>query len=105
MSFKDSKIAAAANSSMHQSAELAVDTEEYTLCTDGRYEVYTKYQDNVYSTVDNLKNIAVDATQINIMQEEYSLYLPFRIPRYWDGMDLMDMLIQIRYESVAEKKG
>lgn len=104
MSFKDSKIAAAANSAMTLSAELAVDTEEYTLCTDGRYEVYTKYQDNAYSTVDNLKNIAVDATQINIMQEENSQYMPFRIPRYWDGMDLMDMLIQIRYESVAEKK-
>lgn len=55
MSFKDSKIAAAANSAMTLSAELAVDTEEYTLCTDGRYEVYTKYQDNAYSTVDNLK--------------------------------------------------
>ena len=41
MSFKDSKIAAAANSAMTLSAELAVDTEEYTLCTDGRYEVYT----------------------------------------------------------------
>lgn len=53
MSFKDSKIAAAANSAMTLSAELAVDTEEYTLCTDGRYEVYTKYQDNAYSTVDN----------------------------------------------------
>ena len=49
MSFKDSKIAAAANSAMTLSAELAVDTEEYTLCTDGRYEVYTKYQDNAYS--------------------------------------------------------
>lgn len=105
MSFKDSKIAAAANSAMTLSAELAVDTEEYTLCTDGRYEVYTKYQDDAYSTVDNLKNITVDATQINIMQEENSQYMPFRIPRYWDGMDLMDMLIQIRYESVAEKKG
>ena len=55
MSFKDSKIAAAANSAMTLSAELGVDTEEYTLCTDGRYEVYTKYQDNAYSTVDNLK--------------------------------------------------
>ena len=105
MSFKDSKIAAAANSAMTLSAELAVDTEEYTLCTDGRYEVYTKYQDDAYSTVDNLKNITVDATQINIMQEENSQYMPFRIPRYWDGMDLMDMLIQIRYESIAEKKG
>ena len=105
MSFKDSKIAAAANSAMTLSAELAVDTEEYTLCTDGRYETYTNYQDDAYSTVDNLKNIAVDPTQINIMQEENSQYMPFKIPRYWDGIDLMDMLIQIRYESVTENKG
>ena len=105
MSFKDSKIAAAANSAMTLSAELAVDTEEYTSCTDGRYEIYTNYQDDAYSTVDNLKNIAVDPTQINIMQEENSQYMPFKIPRYWDGIDLMDMLIQIRYESVTENKG
>lgn len=109
MSFKDAKKLAAANSANTtlMTAELAAVTidDNYTLCTDGRYEVYSKYSDDNFSSVDNLKNITVDSSQINIMQEENSQYMPFRIPRYWDGMDLMDMLIQVRYQSVAQSKG
>ena len=108
MSFKDSKKLAAANSAIttYAPAELAVDTAGgYTLCNDGRYEVYDQYYDTSYSTVDNLKNISVDSSQINITQETNSQYMPFRIPRYWDGIDLMDMLIQIRYQSVRDNKG
>ena len=61
MSFKDSKKLAAANSAIttYAPAELAVDTAGgYTLCNDGRYEVYDQYYDTSYSTVDNLKNIS-----------------------------------------------
>lgn len=109
MSFKDAKKLAAANSAdttlmTAELAAVAID-DDYTLCTDGRYEVYSKYSDDNYSSVDNLKNITVDSSQINIMQEENSQYMPFRIPRYWDGMDLMDMLIQVRYQSMSDNKG
>lgn len=114
MSFKDSKAQILANSASDDSnistmeadlATTAVVDDGYTLCTDGRYIVYDEYYDDSYSTVDKLKNITVDSSQINIVQETNSQYIPFRIPRYWDGIDLMKMLIQIRYENVSTKKG
>ena len=71
--------------------------DPYIPCTDGRYKQYTAYHDDNYSTVDELKNINVDASQINITQEENSQYIPFRMPRFYDGVDLLNMLIQIHY--------
>lgn len=104
MSYKDSKLAAVNSAkSTFLNAELTANTEEYILCTDGRYEIYQNYSDNRYSTVDNLKNIEIHPEQINITQESNSQYIPFRIPRYWDGIDLMNMLIQIRYENVKKQ--
>lgn len=114
MSFKDSKAQILANSASDDSdistikadlATTAVVDDGYVLCTDGRYVIYDEYYDNSYSTVDKLKNVTVDSSQINIVQETNSQYIPFRIPRYWDGIDLMKMLIQIRYENVSTKKG
>lgn len=106
MSFKESKIAAASSTKETSLAvELAVADDDYIICTDGRYENYTKYHDENYSTIDKNKSITVDSTQINIMQETNSQYMPFRMPRYWDGIDLMEMFIQIRYQSVKDKKG
>ena len=81
------------------STQAVVISEEYTLCTDGRYEIYTQYFDSNCSTVDNLKNITVDAAQVNITQETNSQYIPFMIPRYWDGIDLLPMLIQFHYSN------
>lgn len=67
-----------------------------------KYTWYENYQDENYSLVDSNKNIIIDETQINLTQEENSQFIPFKIPRYWDGIDLMDMAIKIRY--VNEKK-
>lgn len=75
------------------------DVSSYTVCDDGRYEVYSKYLDENLSSVDDAKNINVNSKQINITQEENSQFIPFRIPRYWDGIDLLDMFIQIHYEN------
>ena len=113
MSFKESKAKLMANSVSNDSNISTFDTElattavvdnGYTLCTDGRYEVYDQYFDDSYSTVDKLKNVSVDSSQINIVQETNSQYISFRIPRYWDGIDLMNMLIQVRYAH-ADNKG
>lgn len=46
------------------------------------------YEDTVYSTIDNQKNIILSANQIIITQESNSQYIPFRMPRYYDGFDL-----------------
>lgn len=81
------------------SPQAVVDASDYILCTDGRYEIYNQYTDSNYSTVDNLKNVTVDANQINITQETNSQYIPFLIPRYWDGIDLLPMFIQFNYSN------
>ena len=93
---------AAALSSRHTSAATlqpddAANGSAYIPCTDGRYKWYTAYHDDNYSTIDELKNIKVDTSQINITQEENSQYIPFRMPRFYDGVDLLNMLIQIHY--------
>lgn len=77
--------------------QAAINVNDFTPCTDGRYDIYNQYTDENCSTVDSLKNVQVDSNQINITQEVNSQYIPFSIPRYWDGIDLMDMFIQFHY--------
>ena len=62
-----------------------------------KYEWYENYYDEEYSQVTKNKNIVMNANQINLTQEENSQFIPFKIPRYWDGIDLMDMAIKIRF--------
>lgn len=63
----------------------------------GNYTWYNDYEDNRYSTVNESKEITVDPSQINITQENNSQVIPFEMPRYYDGIDLMKMTIQIHY--------
>lgn len=104
LSFKDAKTSVA-NSALSASKTAVLnsglatsDTEDnYVLCDDGRYIIYSKYTDDNISEIDGSKSISVHPSQINITQEENSQYIPFKVNRYWDGMDLMDMFIQIHY--------
>lgn len=64
-----------------------------------RYDWYDEYVDARISTVDENKNIAVDPSQINISQEENSQYIPFEMPRYYDGFDLMTTDLEFWYMS------
>ena len=70
------------------------------------YSVWTKsnkylwldqYADNKTSYVNENKDITVDETQINITQESNSQYIPFEMPRYYDGFDLMGTVLSIHY--------
>lgn len=63
----------------------------------GKYVWYNDYSDENYSTVSPAKEITVDSSQINITQENNSQVIPFEMPRYYDGVDLMEMTIQIHY--------
>lgn len=64
-----------------------------------KYDWYDEYTDENISTVDKNKNITVDASQVNISQEENSQFIPFEMPRYYDGYDLMNTEIWFYYES------
>ena len=61
------------------------------------YVWYNNYTDEKLSYIDDGKNITVDSSQINISQEENSQFIPFEMNRYYDGIDLSTMLIQIHY--------
>ena len=47
-----------------------------------------EYEDKNVSTVDADKNITLSNKQINLTQEKNSQYIPFEIPRHYDGFDL-----------------
>ena len=65
-----------------------------------KYKWYYQYSDDNYSRVDENKNIVVDSNQINITQENNSQYIPFQMARRYDGIDLMEMMLQIHYLNV-----
>ena len=64
-----------------------------------KYDWYDEYADDRISRVDGNKSITVDPSQINISQEENSQYIPFEMPRYYDGFDLMSTDLEFWYKT------
>ena len=59
---------------------------------------YDNYYDESYSTISFVnKTVTVDSSQVNLTQENNSQFIPFKMPRYYDGIDLSNMLINIHY--------
>lgn len=106
-SFQKTLLEASANSVSVASAESSTtDASAYNIMTlaetetyqrSDKYQWYDQYYDNDYSAVDSLKNIKMSANQINLTQEENSQVIPFVLDRYYDGVDLMEMMFQIHY--------
>ena len=61
------------------------------------YLYYEEYSDNNISNVDDLKNVLIDKKQVNLTQESNSQYIPFKMPRRYDGFDLLNTTIIIHY--------
>lgn len=76
-------------------AAISIQSEEYTVSN--KYLWYSDYSDDEISTIDNSKNISVNANQINLTQESNSQYIPFKMPRFSDGVDLMKMTLLIHF--------
>lgn len=76
-------------------AKAVEDSSDYTRSE--KYTWYESYSDDKFSTVDAIKNITMDDSQVNLTQESNSQVIPFKMPRYYDGIDLTGMLIQIHY--------
>ena len=73
------------------------DNGEETFERSGNYTWFADYSDDQWSYIDKNKDIQLDANQINITQESNSQVIPFEMPRYYDGIDLLQMTIQIHY--------
>lgn len=61
------------------------------------YEFYDEYSDDNISTIDDDKYIKLNPKQFNITQETNSQYIPFEMPRYYDGFDLTTVKLQIHF--------
>lgn len=55
------------------------------------------YDDDDISNIDDMKNISLNSKQLNITQEHKSQFIPFEMPRYYDGYDLTKATICINY--------
>ena len=69
------------------------------------YVSYDVFSDDNISTISNNKDINLDSSQFNITQEENSQYIPFEMPRYYDGFDLVDTVISIHYTTKSGRHG
>lgn len=69
------------------------------------YVSYDDFSDDNISTISNNKDINLDSSQFNITQEENSQYIPFEMPRYYDGFDLVDTVISIHYTTKSGRHG
>ena len=69
------------------------------------YVHYYQFSDDNLSTINDKKDIALNEKQFNITQEENSQYIPFEMPRYYDGFDLVETVISIHYETAKGRHG
>ena len=69
------------------------------------YAYYYSFSDEDISTINEEKDILLNRKQFNITQEENSQYIPFEMPRYYDGFDLVNTVISIHYETNRGRHG
>lgn len=69
----------------------------WTRVTNPKYAWFDEFTDDKISYVDENKDITIDNSQINISQESKSQFIPFEMPRYYDGIDLTKMAISIHF--------
>ncbi len=83
---------------------MALNTEEYWQ-NHSAYKQYSFFVDDDISTITKEKYVLINEKQINISQEENSQYIPFEMPRYYDGYDLVQTTISIHYDTSAGYHG
>lgn len=97
-----SEVAPAAAVAFSPRASAGTETWEYDV---KNYDWYNEYEDSKISRIDEKKQISLNEEQINISQEENSQYIPFEMPRYFDGFDLASTIISIHYETSDKYHG
>jgi hypothetical protein len=69
------------------------------------YVRYSSFSDDNISIISNNKDINLNANQFNITQEENSQYIPFEMPRFYDGYDLVNTVLSIHYTTKTGRHG
>lgn len=63
-----------------------------------RFKYYTEYDDPNVSVIDDEKTVNINKKQVNITKESNSQFIPFEMPRFYDGFDLTSVAsIQIYF--------
>ena len=62
-----------------------------------KYLRYDDFSKEGLSYIDEDKNITVHESCVNLSQEDHSQYIPFEMERYYHGIDLMEMRLQIYF--------
>lgn len=74
---------------------------------DSNYDSYSNYPqkltDDKISNIDENKNIKLADGQSNLTQESNSQYIPFKMPRYYDGFDLSTATLSIYWVNAARE--
>ena len=82
---------------MMMTARVMATEPGWTRVTNPEYAWFDEFTDDKISYVDENKDITIDSSQINISQESKSQFIPFEMPRYYDGIDLTKMAISIHF--------
>lgn len=78
---------------------------EWTAVSDLGYKFYDDYSGDDVSVVTEKKRIVIKPDQLNFAQESNSQYVPFQMPRYFDGFDMGKAKIQFYYINAEGKYG
>ena len=81
----------------NQDISAYVSSEIDNLSYDDRYEKYTEYSDPNLSVVDQDKNIVLNDNQKNFTQEANANYMPFKMFRYYEGIDITKMVLSVHF--------
>lgn len=65
---------------------------------DYAYDYYQDFNDEDVSVVGDDKIVTLNPKQIGISREENSQFIPFEMPRYYDGVDLSNTVLYIHFE-------
>lgn len=73
--------------------------ENWTRCPGDTYKYYSVYSDDKMSTIRDDKTVDLNIAQYNVTQESNSQFIPFIMPRKYDGFDFIDngAVISIHY--------
>ena len=108
---EDGGISLMSASAVAESEDSNVVAYSSTYASDETWQIHPKYvsydgfSDDNISTISNNKDINLDSSQFNITQEENSQYIPFEMPRHYDGFDLVDTVISIHYTTKSGRHG
>ena len=85
------------NTDNQENLHVLSESDDYTLITNGMYDIYDEYEDANFCIIDDDRSIHMNDSHIVITEELNSQYIPFKTKRFWDGIDLTKMLIRINF--------